>query len=291
MLWGIMAHGRCAHAVPARRRAPADETREALLGHRNLIAFNRALTRWGSRGALEEGEGTVLCAGGTWIPVVANGAFRSDDTVEAAELISRADTFFARLARGYSVKVRDNGEEDEFRRGCLDAGLEAFGEPVPQMICYRPLPDPTPMDGITVRPVDDEAGLREFISVNAAAYTTYGMPPEVLSDLFDETDAVLGDRSAHMVVARRAAQPVATAMIFESDGVASVQWVGTIPAARGTGLGALVTTAVTNLAFDRGATSCTLQASPMGAPVYQRLGYETLYDYVEFVRWPRPPGR
>ena len=117
------------------------------------------------------------------------------------------------------------------------------------------------------------------------------MPPEVLSDLFDDTDAVLGDRSAHMVVARRAAQPVATAMIFESDGVASVQWVGTIPTARGTGLGALVTTAVTNLAFDRGATSCTLQASPMGAPVYQRLGYETLYDYVEFVRWPRPPGR
>jgi len=270
---------------------PPDETREALLGHRNLIAFNRALTRWGSRGELEEGEGTVLCAGGTWIPVVANGAFRSDDTVEAAELISRADTFFARLARGYSVKVRDNGEEDEFRRGCLDAGLEAFGEPVPQMMCYRPLPNPTPMDGITVRPVEDEAGLRAFISVNAAAYTTYGMPPEVLSDLFDDTDAVLGDRSAHMVVAQSAAQPVATAMIFESDGVASVQWVGTIPTARGTGLGALVTTAVTNLGFDRGATSCTLQASPMGAPVYQRLGYETLYDYVEFVRWPRPPGR
>ena len=159
------------------------------------------------------------------------------------------------------------------------------------MICYQPLPDPTPMDGITVRPVEDEAGLRAFISVNAAAYTTYGMPPEVLSDLFDATDVVLGDRSAHMVVARRAAEPVATAMNFESDGVASVQWVGTIPTARGTGLGALVTTVVTNLAFDRGATSCTLQASPMGAPVYQRLGYETLYDYVEFVRWPRPPGR
>ena len=28
----------------------------------------------------------------------------------------------------------------------------------------------------------------------------------------------------------------------------------------------------------------------MGAPVYQRLGYETLYHYVEFVRWPQPPG-
>ena len=264
---------------------------EALLGHRNLIEFHRALTRWGSRGALEEGDGAVLCAGGSWIPVVANDAFRSGGNVGGAEMIVRADKFFAQLARGFSVKVRDNGEDDDLRRACLDAGLESFGEPVPQMICFQPLQNPTPIDGITVRSVEDDAGLRAFISVNAAAYATYGMPPEVLADLFDETAVVLADRSAHMVVAQRATLPVATAMTFESDGVASVQWVGTIPAARGTGLGALVTTAVTNLAFDRGASSCTLQASPMGAPVYERLGYATLYHYAEYVRWPRPPGR
>jgi GNAT superfamily N-acetyltransferase len=264
---------------------------EALLGHRNLIEFHRALTRWGSRGALEEGNGAVLCAGGSWIPVVANEAFRSEGNLGGAELIVRAEKFFAQLARGFSVKVRDNGEDEDLRRACLVAGLQGFGEPVPQMICLQPLSGPTPIEGITVRSVEDEDGLHAFVSVNAAAYATYGMPPEVLADLFDETAIVLGDRSAHMVVARRATLPVATAMIFESDGVASVQWVGTIPDARGTGLGALVTTAVTNLAFDRGASSCTLQASPMGAPVYARLGYETLYHYAEYVRWPRPPGR
>ena len=270
---------------------PPDQLSEALLGHRNLIEFHRALTRWGSRGALEEGDGAVLCAGGSWIPVVANDAFRSEGSVGGGELIVRAEKFFAQLARGFSVKVRDNGEDDDLRRACMDAGLEGFGEPVPQMICFQPLPVPTPIDGVTVRSVENEAGLRAFVSVNAAAYATYGMPPEVLGDLFDETAIVLGDPSAHMVVAQRATQPVATAMIFESDGVASVQWVGTIPAARGTGLGALVTTVVTNLAFDRGASSCTLQASPMGVPVYERLGYENLYHYAEYVRWPRPPGR
>ena len=56
-----------------------------------------------------------------------------------------------------------------------------------------------------------------------------------------------------MVIAARGSTPVATAMIYESDGVASVQWVGTIPAARKSGLGALVTTVVTNLAFERDA--------------------------------------
>ena len=87
---------------------------------------------------------------------------------------------------------------------------------------------------------------------------------------------MLADPAASIVVARRDDQPVATAMVYESDGVASLQWVGTVPAARGTGLGALVTVAVTNLAFARGASSCSLQASPMGASVYRRLGYETV---------------
>ena len=64
-------------------------------GHRTLIAFNRALTHWSSRGALLEHGGAVLCASGTWIPVVANGAFRSDPTLNGASLVSAADGFFA----------------------------------------------------------------------------------------------------------------------------------------------------------------------------------------------------
>jgi hypothetical protein len=80
-------------------------------------------------------------------------------------------------------------------------------------------------------------------------------------------------------------------MTYVSDGVASLQWVGTVPAARTAGLGALVTIRATNMAFEHGASSCTLQASPMGAPLYLQLGYETIYHYTEFVRWPKAPPR
>jgi hypothetical protein len=27
----------------------------------------------------------------------------------------------------------------------------------------------------------------------------------------------------------------------------------------------------------------------MGEPIYRSLGYETVYRYSEFVRWPKPP--
>jgi GNAT superfamily N-acetyltransferase len=157
------------------------------------------------------------------------------------------------------------------------------------MLILGPLLDHKGVDGVAVERVEDEAGIADCVAVNAEAYATYGMPSEVLPELFDNAAALVDDPAAHVVVARRDGDAVATAMTFESDGVASVQWVGTVSAARGSGLGALVTTAVTNLAFERGATSVTLQASPMGEPIYRSLGYETVYRYSEFVRWPKPP--
>jgi hypothetical protein len=159
------------------------------------------------------------------------------------------------------------------------------------MVRRSPIRDPPALEGVTLRTVDDAAGLHDFIAVNGEAYGTYGMPAEVLAELFDEPAAVMEDACTHIVLASRAGAPVATAMTYESDGVASLQWVGTVPTARTAGLGALVTVAATNVAFEHGASSCTLQASPMGEPLYLELGYETMYHYTEHVRWPKPPGR
>ena len=264
---------------------------EVALGQTNLIAFNRAMTRWSTNGALEEEDGYVLCAGGSWLPVVANEAFRTDGSLKGSDLIARAESFFGGFARGFAVKLRDTGQDDDLRAACAAAGLEPFGNPVPQMLAVAPLPDHPGVDGIELEWVDDEHGVADFVNVNAEAYATYGMPAEVLPELFDRAAAVVEDPAAHIVVARRDGAAIATAMAYESDGAASVQWVGTVPAARTSGLGALVTVAVTNLAFARGASSCTLQASPMGEPVYRKLGYATIYHYSECVRWPKPPAR
>jgi hypothetical protein len=264
---------------------------EAALGYRNLIDFGRALSRWATKGALEESGGAVLCAGGSWLPVVANNAYRADDSLPGSELVARADAFFATLARGYSVKIRSTGADDDLRQACEAVGLEPFGAGVPEMLVRAPLPEHPGVEGVEVRVVVDESGVEDFVAVNAEAYGTYGMPAEVLPDLFDDVASFLHDPAARVVVASRADKPVATAMTFASDGVASLQWVGTLPEERGAGLGALVTTEATNLAFDYGASSCSLQASPMGEPIYRALGYETLYHYTELVRWPRPPGR
>ena len=198
----------------------------AELGYHNLIAFSRAVTRWSTWGSLEESDGVVLCAGGSWIPLVGNAAYRTDTSVDPAELITRARAFFAGLGRGFSIKVRDNGQDDDLRQACLAAGIEGFGETAPQMLVRQPLPHHPSIPGVTVHSVDDEEGLRAFVAVNAEAYGTYGLPPEEVDVTFDDGAQVLADPACHMVVAARDSAPVATAMIYESDGVASVQWSG-----------------------------------------------------------------
>jgi hypothetical protein len=258
------------------------------LGHANLIAYSRALAGWGRRGGCHEDGRLLLYATGSWLPVGGNGAFRRRDDVPAADLIAEADTFFGARARGYSIKVRDSGQDADLQVACEAQGLVAFSEPVPQMVCRHHLGEPTPPPGVELRRVVDEGGVADFVAVNTEAYATYGMPADVLADMFDQPERVLADEDTIIVVAYLGQRPVATALTYLHEGVGGLQWVGTASDVRHLKLGWVVTQWATNVAFERGATACTLQASPMGAPLYLKLGYETVYHYREYVRWKAP---
>jgi ribosomal protein S18 acetylase RimI-like enzyme len=90
-------------------------------------------------------------------------------------------------------------------------------------------------------------------------------------------------------VVYRGDQPLATALVIQSPDCAGVYWVGTMPSAQRLGLATACTTLATNVGFSAGASVATLQASPFGAPVYQRLGYRT-YDRAKWLRHPGPAG-
>jgi hypothetical protein len=265
---------------------PADP--DAELGHQNLISYSRAVAGWGSKGSYAEDGGALIYAGGSWLPVGCNGAFRLHPDLPATELVARADNFFASLGRGYSIKVRDTGQDADLQAACEAAGLVAFGEPVPHMVCLQPIADVTAPVGVEFRPVVDPQGVADFVRVNTDAYATYGMPADVIADLFDQPRNVLADADVHLGVAYLDDRPVAAALSYLSDGVGGIQWVGTVPDVRQMRLGGLVTQWANNSAFEHGAASCNLQASPMGAPLYLKLGYTTRYHYMEYVRWRAP---
>lgn len=80
--------------------------------------------------------------------------------------------------------------------------------------------------------------------------------------------------------------PVATSELFLGAGVASVVWVGTIPSARRQGLGSAITLAPLLEARRLGYRIGALTASPMGFPVYLKLGFKELCRIPGYVWLP-----
>ncbi len=233
--------------------SPTERAKDAALAYANLIAYSRATTRWCRRGSFEEEGGVLSFAGGSWVPVNCNGAFRTDDSVSASAFIARANAFFARHGRGYTIKVRDTGQDDDVAEVAAGLGFAPFGDPFPEMICHAPFPSVTAPEGIELRPVTTVGGVLDFQSVNADAYATYGMPTDVLPDSFDEPERLLDDDDVSVIVAYSGDQPLATALTYLSHGIASLQWVGTAEASRRLGLGRVITQAITNVAFEHAA--------------------------------------
>lgn len=69
-------------------------------------------------------------------------------------------------------------------------------------------------------------------------------------------------------------RPVATSQLLMSSGVAGVYSVTCLPDARNQGIGAAITVATLLEAQSMGYRISILQASPLGAPVYRRLGFK-----------------
>jgi GNAT superfamily N-acetyltransferase len=82
-----------------------------------------------------------------------------------------------------------------------------------------------------------------------------------------------GDPAYHYV-ARGNSQPVASVVSHDHEGDCSMWWVATVPEARGRGLAAGLMRHALADGRERGCGVTTLQATKLGRPVYERLGYK-----------------
>ncbi len=112
--------------------------------------------------------------------------------------------------------------------------------------------------------------------ITAEAYATYGAPRSYADDAFAALESVSAPHIQGFI-GYVAGQPAAAAALYLTHGVAGIGWVG--PEQRGHGYAEAVTWAAIREGFRRGATFANLQASPMGRPIYERMGFETLTEY------------
>jgi ribosomal protein S18 acetylase RimI-like enzyme len=245
--------------------------------HLNLVDSSRQFFELDPGAAVELKPGWLFGAGSSTHPVISNGAFRRDDSVDGGELIARAKEFFAARERGFSIWVRGGQEEDRDLVAAAEAaGLQLVYE-MPEMTLGRKLEPPELPAEAELRKLTAVDQASDFWRVATTSYSSIGFPPEVFAGYTNHAGLLAENVVAF--IALLDGEPVSIAMTMVSHGVAGIYWVGSLEQARGKGLGRAVTVAATNAGFDLGADVASLQASPMGKPIYLELGYEVAFQY------------
>jgi ribosomal protein S18 acetylase RimI-like enzyme len=251
--------------------------RRGRLAHLNLVESSRRLFELDSGVAIEAGDGWLFGAGTASHPVISNAAFRVDDQLDPDELLGRARSFFGARGRGFAVWARAGTEEDRDLIAALErAGLRKVFA-MPEMVLDR-APQPCPLPGgVELRRVSSPEEAADYWDVAADAYATNGFPKEVFA-FYNRSEGLWADGVAAFL-GLVDARPAGIAMTIVNHGVAGIYWVGTRPEARGRGVGRALTTVGVEAGLELGGELVSLQASTLGRPIYERIGFEAIYDY------------
>lgn len=141
-----------------------------------------------------------------------------------------------------------------------------------------------PIDRLEIRRVRTAEDFDTYVGVFAPILS----PSPAFTDYFVRAARRIGfadDAPEEHFVGLLHGEPVATAALLTAGGAAGIYNVTTVEAARGRGIGAAMTVAAVRHGADQGLALATLQASTLGRPVYERLGFEFVCDLLPY-RWP-----
>lgn len=240
----------------------------------NYIGSYRKLVEHSANGEIHEAAGVFAFA--TGLPI---SLFNGCVVVEGgtAPELDAAIAWVSRRGLPYCIWI-----DEELVGGlgnvALARGLQRDLESLPGKVLHSPLEPPAPAPAVTVVPVT-EASLAEYHDVNIAG----GLARELASRLFPPSLAA--DPDVRLFTARLDGQPVGTSVAIRTGEVSGVYAVGTLATARRRGVGAAATWAAVAAGRAWGCDTIVLQASEMGASLYEAMGFRTVVSYAIF----KPP--
>jgi GNAT superfamily N-acetyltransferase len=263
----------------------------ARVEHENLIeAF--ALIGANVPGALVRRSGGVALVA-TGLPfLLFNQVIVEDDSV--AEAATEAATEAAIAAAVADARTRGDrfvvnlrvGTDDRFLALMGKLGLAPLSErPWMPGMALHPIPHLAYAHeaGHEIRQVADDAGIEDHIVTAAAGFE---MPESVLRSVVGRELA--RHPTVALYVGYTDGEPVSTGLGFRTGRTVGVYNISTLAPFRKRGYGAAMTARIAADAVAAGCDIAILQSSEMGYPVYERMGYRTVVEYMGYVE-PAPP--
>ena len=208
-----------------------------------------------------------------------NGVFATGPVDDPDQLIADATAFMAERGVPWLLWVRE-GADDALLDAGRRAGLADAGGPLAMALPAIPEIPPLP-DGLEIAVVRDIAGLEVARDLGARGFE---MSREFIDVLAAES--MLDDPTVVMVTGSVDDVPVSTALMGVTGNTAGIYNVATPPEHRRRGYGEALTWAAVAEGRRLGCDHSTLQASPMGAPIYRRMGYLDVGTYVQLAYEP-----
>lgn len=189
--------------------------------------------------------------------------------------LRRALDHLATAGVPFAVHVR--ADLNEVVRSAPQLGLHDEGR-LPCFAMERG-PIPPPLPGLVIVRAD-RSNWDSFLDVNAAGFE---MPREIAASILPTH--VLDDPRLRVYLGIADGRPVATSASVRTGDTIGIYSVTTVPHARGRGYGRAMTWHTLGDA-DPGWELAVLQASDMGRPIYERMGFRLVREFVELVGGP-----
>ncbi len=246
--------------------------------HANYLAALQRITALGPGGAsASQGPWLFLDAGLDFDYF--NIAALTKPSRSPVAALAAPQAWFAGRGQPFRLVLRDDTDAGVARQA-RRAGFEDDAcEPAMLLHPLVPEPRPTPA-GLTISRVL----LAEHIPPYAAAEPAESGNLAIREAISSRALAIEG---CMLFLGCVDGLPVARSMALVTDGMAGVYNVFVRGEYRRRGYGAALTSAALDAACAAGATSACLSATELGLPLYERMGFETVFRYLSL--W-RPPG-
>jgi GNAT superfamily N-acetyltransferase len=240
----------------------------AAMGVTNLSAFVAATAGRPGRVQPVPGGDAVASA----VPLgngYLNAGFRTDVIVPAVTFLDGLRSVFAAVGSPYVVWVES--ADDELLSAAVVAGGVPDDRATPAMVVAGHLQGPP---DIEVRPVVDTVDRPVFARLCEDGYDIPGLAWLL------ESQGCFDAPGVTWAIASAGGTDLGVGCGYSDGRTGGIYYVATPPEHRGRGAAAAVTVWLSNGLLDAGASQVTLQASEMGRPVYERLGFRSAGSFL-----------
>lgn len=255
-----------------------DHSTLAALEHENWIDYLAASVTQHPGGLVRRDHGIVALLSG--VPMRFFNQVLVEDPRASAVGIRRAVAIGRERRDPFVVSLRE-GLDDRFRPLMAELGLEASADAATHAMSLHPVHRRAevgnPEDGFEIRRIIDEPGLADH---RRAVSAGFGADPSVAETMM--SIALLDRPECAVYVGYLRGAPVTSGLGWRTGQAVGVYNIATAPTARRRGFGEAMTASVLADADAAGCEVATLQASPAGQPIYERLGFRTAMHYVGY---------